>query len=164
MSSGRGGVGGHRPVVDPGAEGGEGHAGLADAAAGEGLGEAVGGGGGGGGVGHPNLRALPAGALAAGSGGLAEEGPLGAVGGAVGAGQVGGDVPPFEAEGRVGAVVAGEGDVGGGGDFGEACGLLVEAGVALGEGGGGEEEKEGGEGSAKRLASLAEASAGRSAL
>ena len=51
-------------------------------------------------------------------------------------------------------MVAGEGDVGGGGDLGEACGLLVEAGVALGEGGGGEEEKEGGEVSAKRLASL----------
>ena len=67
-----------------------------------------------------NLRALPAGALAAGSGGLAEEGPLGAVGGAVGAGEVGGDVPPFQAEGGVGAVVAGEGDVGGGGDLGEA--------------------------------------------
>ena len=42
----------------------------------------------------------------------------------------------------MGGVVAGEGDVGGGGDFGEACGGLVEAGVALGEADGGEKEEE----------------------
>jgi hypothetical protein len=54
----------------------------------------------------------------------------------------------------MGGVVAREGEGGGGGDLGEACGLLVEAGVALGEGSEGmEEQEESGEGCAQGLTS-----------
>jgi hypothetical protein len=63
-----------------------------------------------GGVGHPELGL----GRAAGGEGGAEERPLQAVGGAVRGGEVGGDVPPFDAEQVVGAVVLGEGEGRGG--------------------------------------------------
>ena len=146
------------PVIDQSSmkarNGREGDARLTDAAAGEGLGEAVVGGGGDGGVGHPHLRALPAGGVA-GRHRLAEERPLDAAGRAVGAGEGGGHVPPLDAEAGVGAVVAREGEARGRGDGGEAFGVGGEVGVALGGGARGEGERQGGEGGAEAAAAEA---------
>ena len=128
----------HVPFVDEGVEGFGRDARLADAAAGEAFGDEVAVGGGEAGVAEPDLRGLPARGLAGGERG-AEERPLDAEGRAVGAFEGGGDVPPFDAEVGVGAVVLREFEAVGGVGEGEAGGLGAHAVEALGGGGGGEE-------------------------
>ena len=84
-----------------------------------------------GGVGHPHLRTLPARSIHR-RHRLAEERPLNAVRGAVGAGEVGGQVPPLDAEVGMGAMVARKGERGGRRHCGEALGVGAEPGKALG--------------------------------
>ncbi len=99
---------GKGPVVDPGAEGGRLRAGVPYPAAGQALCSQVIVRGGDAGMAHPDVAVVPAGRVRVGAQSVAEQGPLGAVVVPLCVPEIGGDVPPLDAEARMGAVVGGE--------------------------------------------------------
>src|SRR5579859_3726840 len=96
----------HLPGIDPGMEGRGFNARLPNAAAGKRLAETVDIGARSRGVRHPDLLIGPAFRLRTRRHRLSEQRPLRAIGGASGINEVGSDVPPFDAEVRVRAVIS----------------------------------------------------------
>ena len=123
----------HPPMVDPGGEGIAAHPGLADAAARQPFGGVMGGFAGQPGMAHPDLRAAPSRGLARGQG-AAKQRELDPEFGPVGGGQIGGQIPPFDAEIGMRAMVAREGQRPVGAGQGKAFGGAPQPAIALGPG------------------------------
>src|SRR5579883_791923 len=121
----------HLPSIDPGVKRFGIDAGLAYAAAGKGLAEAMGVDAGDRSMPHPDLLIGPSFRLRARMHGLAKQGPLRAIGRAIRIAEIGGHIPPLDAKIRMWAVIGGKDEFSVGSNGRKAVSAHPQSGKAL---------------------------------